>query len=69
MTSIDDADNAVVNNIVEALYKEKAPEIGRSSTLNGLTMPLHCTLAMSNRPTLGFNLACAQNYLKRCQFS
>ena len=61
MTSIDVEDNAVVNDVVEVLYEVVAPKIGRSSTLNGLTTPLHCTQPTSNRPTLGFNIACAQH--------
>ena len=69
MTGIDVEDNAVVNNVVDVLYEVVAPKIGRSSTLNGLTTPLHCTPPMSNKPTLGFNIACAQNQLKRCQFN
>ena len=69
MTGIDVEDNAVVNNVVEVLYEVVAPKTGRSSTLNGLTTPLHCTPPMSNKPTLGFNIACAQNQLKRCQFN
>ena len=66
MTGIDVEDNAAVNNVVEVLYEVVAPKIGRSSTLNGLTTPLHCTPLVSNKPTLGFNIACAQNQLKRC---
>ena len=54
MTGIDVEDNVVVNNVVEVLYEVVAPKIGRSNTLNGLTMPLHCTPPMSNGPTLGF---------------
>ena len=75
MTSIDVEENAVVNNVVEVLCEVVAPKTGRSSTLNGLTTPLHCTPPMSNKPTLGFNIACAhshahaQNQLKRCQFN
>ena len=69
MTGIDVEDNAVVNNVVEVLYEVVAPKTGRSSTLNGLTTPLHCTSPMSNKPTLGFNIACAQNQLKCCQFN
>ena len=69
MTGIDVEDNAVVNNVVAVLYDIVAPKTGRFSTLNGLTTPLHCTPPMSNKPTLGFNIACAQNQLKRCQFN
>ena len=69
MIGIDVEDNAVVNNVVEVLYEVVAPKIGRSNTLNGLTTALHCTPPMSNGPTLGFNIACAQNQLKRCQFN
>ena len=60
MTGIEIEDNAAV--VV-------APKTGRFSTLNGLTTPLHCTPPMSNKPTLGFTIACAQNLLKRCQFN
>ena len=60
MTGIDVEDNDVVNNVVEVLYEVVAPKTETSSTQNGLTMPLHCTPPMSNRPTLGFNIACAQ---------
>ena len=69
MTGIDCEDNAVVYNVVEVLYEVVAPKTGRSTTLNGLTTPLHCTPPMSNKPTLGFNIACAQNQLKCCQFN
>ena len=69
MTGIDVEDNAVVNNVVEILYEVVAPKTGRSNSLNGLTTPLHCTPPMSNKPTLGFNIACAQNQLKRCQIN
>ena len=69
MTGIDVEDNAVVNNVVEVLYEVVAPKTGRSSTLNGLTTPLHCTPPLSHKPTLGFNIACAQNQLKCCQFN
>ena len=69
MTGIAVEDNAVVNNVVEVLYEVVAPKTGRSSTLNGVTTPLHCTPQMSNKPTLGFNIAFAQNQLKRCQFN
>ena len=65
MTDVED--NAVVNNAVEVLYEVVAPTTGRCSTLNGLTMTLHCTAPMSDGPTLGFNIGCAQNQLKRCQ--
>ena len=41
MTGIDVEDNAVVNNVVAVLYDVVAPKTGRSSTLNGLTTPLH----------------------------
>ena len=44
MTGIDVEDNAIVNNVVEVLYEVVAPKTERSSTLNGLTMPLHCTV-------------------------
>ena len=69
MTGIDVEDNAAVNNIVAVLYDVVAPKTGRSSTPNGLTTPLHCTPPMSNKPTLGINIACAQNQLERCQFN
>ena len=69
MTGIDVEDNAVINNVVEVLYEVVAPKTGRSITLNGLTTPLHCTPPTSNTPTLGFNIVCAQNQLKRCQFN
>ena len=69
MTGIDVEDNAIVSNVVEFLYEVVAPKTGRSSTLNGLTTPLHCTPPMSNKPTLGFNIACAQNHLKPCPFN
>ena len=69
MTGIDVEDNAVVNNMIGVLYEVVAPKKGRSGTLNGLSTPLHCTPPMSNGPTLGFNIACAQNHLKRCQFN
>ena len=69
MTSIDVEDNAVVDNVVAVLYDVVAPKTGRSGTLNGLTTPLHRTPPMSNKPTSGFNIACAQNQLKRCQFN
>ena len=69
MTGIDVEDNAVVNNNLEVMYEVVAPKTRRSSTLNGLTTPLHCTPPMSNRPTLGLKIACAQNQLKRCQFN
>ena len=62
-------DNAVVSNVVDIQYEVVAPKTRRSITPNGLTMPLHCTPPMSNRPTLGFNIACAQKHLKRCQFN
>ena len=65
MTSIDVEDNAAV----EVLHEVVAPKTGRSNTLSGLTMPLHCTPPMSDRPTLGFNIACAQNQVKCCQFN
>ena len=42
MTGMDVEDNAAVNNVVEVPYEVVAPKTGRSSTLNGLTMPLHC---------------------------
>ena len=61
MTGIDVEDNTIVHNVVEVLYEVVAPKKARSSTLNGLTMPVHCTSPISNRPTLGFNIACAQN--------
>ena len=61
MTGIDVEDNAAVNNVVEVLYELVAPKIGRCNTLNGLTAPLHCTPPMSNRPKLGFNIACVAN--------
>ena len=60
MTGIDVEDNAVVNNVVEVLYEVVAPKRGRSSTLNGLTTPLHCTPPKSNKPTSGFNIACTK---------
>ena len=66
MTGIDVEDYVVVNNVVEVLYEVVAPKTGRSSTLTGLTTPLHCTPPMSNKPALGFNVACAQNQLNRC---
>ena len=69
MTGIDVEDNAVVNNVVEVLYEVVAPKTRKFSTLNGLTTPLPCTPPMSNKSTLGFNIACAQNQLKRCQFN
>ena len=69
MTGIDVEDNAVVNNVVAVLYDVVAPKTGRSSTLSRLTLPLHCMPPMSNKPTLGFNIACAQNQLKRWQFN
>ena len=59
MIGIDVEDNAIVNNVVEVLYEVVAPKMGRSSTLNGLTTPLHCIPPMSNKPTLGFKIACA----------
>ena len=52
MTGIDVEDNAVVNNVVEILYKVVAPKTGRSSTLNGLTTPLHCTRPIFGAPPL-----------------
>ena len=67
MTVIDVED--IVNNVVQVLQKVVVPKTGRSDTLNGLTTPLRCTPAMSNKPTLGFNIACAQNQLKRFQFN
>ena len=69
MTGIDVEDNAVVNNVVEVLYEVVAPKTRRSSTLNRLTTPPHCTPPMSNRPTLELNIACAQNQLKHYQFN
>ena len=59
----------MTGNVVEFLYEVVAPKTGRSSTLNGLTTPLHCTSPTSNRPTLWFNIACVQHQLKRCQFN
>ena len=59
MTGIGVEDNAVVNNVVEVLYEVAAPKTGRSNTLNGLATPLRCTPPMSNKPTMGFDIACA----------
>ena len=56
MTGIDVEDNAIVGNVVDALYEVVPPKIGRSNGLNGLTIPLLCTPPMSNRPTLGSTL-------------
>ena len=69
MAGRDVEDNAFVNNVVEGTYEVLAPKKGRSGTLNGLTMPLHCTPPISNRPTLGFTIAGAQDQLKHCQFN
>ena len=69
MTGINVEDNVVVNNVIEVLYEVVAPKTRKYSTLNGLTTPVHCTPPMSHKPTLGFNIACAQNQLKRGQFN
>ena len=69
MTGMDVEDKAVVNNVVCMRYEVVAQKAERSSTLNGLTMTLPRTPPMCNRPSFGFNIACAQNQLKCCQFN
>ena len=66
---IDVEHNAVVNNVVEVVYEVVAPKTGGFSMLNGLTTPLHCTPPMSNKPTLEFNITCAQHQFKHCPFN
>ena len=56
MTGIDVEDNAVVNHVVEVIYEVVAHKTGRSSTLNGLTMPLHCTHQCPTGPHRGSTL-------------
>ena len=56
MTGIDVEDNAVVNNVVAVLHDILAPKTGRSSMLNGLATPLHCTPPMSHKPNRGSTL-------------
>ena len=56
MTGIDVEDNAAINHVIEVLHEVVAPKTRRSSTLNGLTTPLHCTLPMSNKPHWGSTL-------------